>query len=117
MKMLKMKRAYDDISKQDGRRILVDGIWPRGISKEDLAHDEWYKSLAPSKELREWFDHDAGKWDTFKERYFKELDGHQETLKKIKAQSEGHNVTLLYGAKDEKHNQAAAIKEYIENMD
>ncbi|WP_031547492.1 DUF488 domain-containing protein [Salinicoccus luteus] len=115
--MLKLKRAYDGISKQDGKRILVDGIWPRGVSKEGLSSDEWYRSLAPSKELREWFDHDPDKWGEFKKRYFKELDSHKDMLREIKEQSDDHNITLLYGAKDEKYNQAAAIREYIENMD
>lgn len=114
--MLKIKRVYDDVSQQDGRRILVDGVWPRGIKKENLGHDEWMKDIAPTKELRKWFDHDADKWDEFKKKYKKELDDHKDDLKKIKEDADGHNVTLLYAAKDEKHNQAVVIKEYIESM-
>ncbi|WP_097039718.1 DUF488 domain-containing protein [Salinicoccus kekensis] len=114
--MLKLKRVYDDVSRQDGKRILVDGIWPRGIKKEDLEHDEWLKDIAPSKELRKWFDHDPEKWEEFKEKYKKELDDHKEVLMQIKKDSDGRNVTLLYAAKDEEHNQAVVIKEYIGDM-
>ena len=71
--MLKLKRVYDDISTQDGKRILVDRVWPRGIKKEDLELDEWYKELAPSTELRKWFNHDVDKWKEFKEKYEEEL--------------------------------------------
>ncbi len=114
--MLKIKRVYDDISQQDGKRILVDGVWPRGIKKEDLEHDDWMKDIAPSTDLRKWFDHDADKWDEFRKKYKKELKDHKEDLKQLKKDSDGHNVTLLYAAKDEEHNQAVVIKEYVENM-
>lgn len=114
--MLKIKRVYDDISQQDGKRVLVDGVWPRGIKKEDLEHDEWMKDIAPSTDLRKWFNHDADKWDEFKKRYKKELKDHKEDLKQLKEDSDGHNVTLLFAAKDEEHNQAVVIKEYVENM-
>lgn len=112
--MLKLKRVYDDVSKQDGKRILVDGIWPRGVKKEDLEHDEWYKDLAPSTELRKWFDHDPDKWQEFKKKYRKELKDQKELLDKIKEDADGHNVTLLYAAKDTEHNQAVVIKECVE---
>lgn len=112
--MLKIKRLYEEKNSQDGIRILVDGVWPRGVKKEDLDYDEWYKELAPSTELRKWFNHDPDKWDTFKEKYFKELNSHKDLIKKIKEKSNGHNVTLIYGAKNEKYNQAVALKEYIE---
>ncbi|GAA3733592.1 DUF488 domain-containing protein [Salinicoccus jeotgali] len=114
--MLKTKRVYDDPSSQDGKRILVDGVWPRGIKKEDLGHDEWYKSLAPSNDLRKWFNHDPDKWETFKKDYFKELKENKELLETLQKESDGHNVTLLYSAKDTQYNQAEAIKEYVENM-
>lgn len=114
--MLKIKRVYDDESQQDGKRYLVDGVWPRGVKKEDLDYDEWYKELAPSTDLRKWFNHDPDKWDEFKKRYSRELDGHKDLLKEIKKESDGHNVTLIYGAKDEEHNQAVAIREYIEDI-
>lgn len=113
--MLKLKRVYDDVSQQDGKRILVDGVWPRGIKKEDLEHDEWYKEIAPSSDLRKWFDHDSDKWEEFKKKYKKELKEQKDLVDQIKKDSDGHNVTLLYAAKDEEHNQAEVIKEYIEN--
>lgn len=112
--MLKLKRVYDDVSKQDGKRILVDGVWPRGIKKEDLEYDEWYKDIAPSTDLRKWFDHDPNKWEAFKKKYKKELKDQQERVDKIKEDADGHNVTLLYAAKDTEHNQAVVIKEYID---
>ncbi|CAD2071648.1 hypothetical protein GCM10007275_13980 [Jeotgalicoccus coquinae] len=112
--MLKLKRVYDDVSQQDGKRILVDGIWPRGVKKEDLEHDGWYKDIAPSADLRKWFDHDPDKWEEFKKKYRKELKNQKELVNQIKKDSDGHNVTLLYAAKDTEHNQAAVIKEYIE---
>lgn len=113
--MLKLKRVYDDVSQHDGKRILVDGVWPRGIKKEDLEHDEWYKEIAPSSDLRKWFDHDPDKWEEFKKKYKKELKEQKDLVDQIKKDSDGHNVTLLYAAKDEEHNQAVVIKEYIEN--
>ena len=112
--MLKLKRVYDDVSEQDGKRILVDGVWPRGIKKEDLEHDEWYKDIAPSTDLRKWFDHDADKWTEFRKKYKKELKDHKELVDQIKKDADGHNVTLLYAAKDTEHNQAVVIKEYID---
>lgn len=113
--MLKLKRVYDDVSQQDGKRILVDGVWPRGVKKEELEHDEWYKDIAPSTDLRKWFDHDPDKWEGFKKKYKKELREQKELTDQIKTDSDGHNVTLLYAPKDEEHNQAVVIKEYIEN--
>ena len=112
--MLKLKRVYDDVSQQDGKRILVDGVWPRGIKKEDLEHDERYKDIAPSTDLRKWFDHDADKWEEFKKKYKKELKNQKELVEQIKEDADGHNVTLLYAAKDTEHNQAVVIKEYID---
>lgn len=112
--MLKLKRVYDDVSQQDGKRILVDGIWPRGVKKENLEHDEWYKDIAPSTDLRKWFNHDSDKWEEFKKKYKKELKDQKELVDQIKKDSDGHNVTLLYAAKDTELNQAAVIKEYIE---
>ncbi|MFC3899903.1 DUF488 domain-containing protein [Aliicoccus persicus] len=113
--MLKIKRVYDDVSNQDGKRILIDRVWPRGINKEELKHDEWYKDIAPSTELRKWFDHDEEKWTDFKKKYKKELESHQDTLEDIRKDADGHNVTLLYAAKDEKHNHAIVLKEVLEN--
>ena len=113
--MLKLKRVYDDISTQDGKRILVDRVWPRGIKKEDLELDEWYKELAPSTELRKWFNHDVDKWKEFKEKYEEELKDKGDLIAEIRNDSDGHNATLLYAAKDEHHNQAVVLKEIIDD--
>lgn len=113
--MLKVKRVYDDISIQDGKRILVDRVWPRGIKKEDLELDEWCKDLAPSTELRKWFNHDVDKWKEFKEKYEEELKDKGNIIAEIQKDSDGHNVTLLYAAKDEQHNQAVVLKEIIDS--
>lgn len=109
-----LKRAYDAPGSSDGQRVLVDRIWPRGVSKEDLELDDWMKDLAPSDELRKWFDHDADKWETFKKRYAKELDGMDDAVKKMRSRVEEGRVTLIYAAKDENHNNAVALKEYLE---
>src|SRR5699024_12631600 len=99
--MLKIKRVYDDISQQDGKRILVDGVWPRGIKTEDLEHDDWMKDIAPSTDLRKWFDHDADNWDEYRKKNKKEWKEHKEDQKQLKKDSDGHNVTLLYSRMDE----------------
>jgi uncharacterized protein YeaO (DUF488 family) len=111
-KKIKIKRVYDKTSKDDGIRILVDRIWPRGIKKEELKLDNWVKEIAPSNELRKWFSHKPEKWEEFKIKYFKEL-------KQKKSLCEGlltkeNNITLLYSAKDKEHNQAVALKEFLE---
>ena len=114
--MIKTKRVYDDKSGDDGYRILVDRIWPRGISKEDAGHDGWLKDVAPSDELRKWFGHDEKKWDEFKEKYFDELREKDEQVEKIReAEKEHDTVTLLYAAKDTGHNNAIALMEFLEN--
>jgi uncharacterized protein YeaO (DUF488 family) len=92
----------------------VDGIWPRGVSKQQAAIDEWLKSVAPTKELRKWFGHKAEKWDEFKKRYFKELENKKGLLEDIRKRAKGSRVTLIYAAKDENYNNAVALKEYIE---
>ena len=111
--MIKIKRIYDSPGDDDGFRILVDRIWPRGIKKENAKIDEWMKEVAPSTALRKWFSHDAAKWTDFKKRYRDELKDNQAfaTLKKLLKQK--GSVTLLYGAKDEKHNQAVALSEFL----
>lgn len=112
-----LKRVYDKVAKSDGMRILVDRVWPRGVSKEDAALDEWMKEIGPSKELRQWFDHDPEKFETFKDKYHQELqDGEQKAnYDKLKAiQKENSTITLVYAAKDEKHNQAQVLKEMLE---
>src|SRR5690625_5168289 len=114
---VKLKRIYDDYAKHDGKRILVDRVWPRGVSKEDAALDEWFKEIGPSKELRQWFNHDSEKFEEFKKKYHKELqDGEQKaSYDKLKAiQKENNTITLVYAAKDEEHNQAQVLKEMLE---
>ena len=114
---VKLKRAYDKAAKNDGKRILVDRLWPRGVSKEDANVYEWLKEIGPSNELRQWFDHDPDKFDEFKEKYRKELqDGEQKgSYDKLKSiQKENSTITLVYAAKDEENNQAQVLKEMLE---
>ncbi|MFP7571503.1 DUF488 domain-containing protein [Marivita sp. S2033] len=109
-----LKRAYEEPGRSDGQRILVDRIWPRGVSKEDLDLDDWMKDIAPSDDLRDWFDHDPDKWDEFQKRYAKELDGKDDVVAELKDRLKEGRVTLVYGAKDEEHNNAVALKAYLE---
>jgi uncharacterized protein YeaO (DUF488 family) len=107
----RIKRVYELPDKHDGRRILVDRLWPRGLSKEKASIDLWLKDIAPSAELRKWFDHDPGRWEEFKERYLDELKGNSEQIQLLKQELDKGIVTLVYGAKDEEHNQAVVIQE------
>ncbi|WP_417371029.1 DUF488 domain-containing protein [Gelidibacter japonicus] len=116
MKTIQIKRVYDAPSKSDGYRVLVDRIWPRGISKEEANLDEWNKDLAPSTELRKWFDHDPEKFDDFSNKYKKELKDRADVLKQLSQRAKDQTVTLLYGAKDTDHNQAVVLKKVLENM-
>lgn len=115
--MIKIKRAYEAASDDDGYRVLVDRIWPRGISKEEAVINEWLKEAAPSNELRKWFNHDPEKYNEFSERYLKELtDGKQQSAFNRLEQiiKEYDPVTLVYGAKNQKYNQAVVLKERLE---
>lgn len=115
--MIKIKRAYDQPSKTDGKRILVDRIWPRGIKKEEAKIDFWLKEIAPSRKLRKWFSHDPRKWEQFKERYLSELRLKNKELEKLKEIIKKNKVTtLVYGAKEKRFNQAIALKEHLENI-
>ena len=111
--MIGIKRVYDKPSRKDGLRVLVDRLWPRGLTKDRAAVDLWLKDLAPSTELRKWFEHDPAKWDCFQVRYQKELDRHKEELKLLKTKSKKQTVTLVYGARDEEHNGALALKRIL----
>ena len=112
--MIKLKRIYEDYDAADGIRVLVDRLWPRGISKEKAHIDIWLKELAPSNELRIWFHHDAGKWSEFEKKYKEELKEKTELIKQLKDLQKKHKtVTLLYGAKDTHHNQAVILKEFL----
>ena len=113
---IKIKRAYDEPAETDGYRILVDRIWPRGISKAESKIDEWLKDIAPSKKLRTWFAHDPDKWEEFKKLYFEELNTNTDLVEKLIAEIKRHPVTLLYAAKDENCNNAVALKEYLEKQ-
>lgn len=114
--IIKLKRAYDEPALEDGLRILVDRIWPRGKSKEELKIDEWLRDIAPSNELRKWFEHDRLKWTEFKKRYFAELKDKMELIEDIQEQMKKNTVTLVYSAKEEQFNNAEALKEYIESF-
>jgi uncharacterized protein YeaO (DUF488 family) len=111
---IELKRAYDGAAKDDGRRVLVDRVWPRGIAKDDLKVDAWLKDLAPSTQLRKWFAHDATRWQEFKQRYFDELAAQAETVDALVAEASAGRVTLVFAAKDREHSNAVALKEYLE---
>jgi uncharacterized protein YeaO (DUF488 family) len=112
---IKIKRAYDSPSDDDGYRILVDRLWPRGISKEKAKLDFWPKELAPSTELRRWYGHDPEKWAEFKSRYFAELDGKPELVDELLDYVGKGKVTLVYSSKEQRLNNAIALKEYVES--
>ncbi len=108
--MIQLKRVYEKPSRKDGLRILVDRLWPRGLTKERAAVKLWLKDVAPSTELRKWFGHDPAKWKQFQVRYRKELREKKDAVKLLKEKCEEHTVTLMYGAKDEEHNEAVVLK-------
>ncbi|KXK22872.1 MAG: hypothetical protein UZ15_CFX003000807 [Chloroflexi bacterium OLB15] len=110
---IQLKRAYVAASADDGYRVLVDRLWPRGISKEQAKVDLWLKEIAPSNDLRKWFEHDPAKWGEFKKRYGQELDSHPDLVKQLADLVKARKVTLVYGAKNEEFNQAVALKEYL----
>jgi len=111
--MVKIKRIYDPVSSDDGKRILIDRLWPRGIKKEKAKIDEWLRDVAPSDDLRNWFSHDPVKYEEFKKRYVKELEKKSELLERIKKEAKKETVTLLFSAKDTEHNNATALKEIL----
>ncbi len=111
--MLKVRRIYERPTKADGERILVDRLWPRGISKESAKIDVWMKDVAPSDPLRKWFAHDPARWREFKKRYFRELEENQQVLDVVKKAGERKTLTLLYGARDREHNNAMALMEFL----
>jgi uncharacterized protein YeaO (DUF488 family) len=112
MKMkIKVKRVYENPDKDDGMRILVDRLWPRGLTKEKARVDLWLKDIAPSTELRKWFGHDPSRWNEFRERYREELKKNKKTISLLKDQLKKGAVTLVYGARDEEHNDALVLRE------
>jgi uncharacterized protein YeaO (DUF488 family) len=110
-----IQRAYEAPSPDDGYRVLVDRVWPRGRSKETLKLDQWARELAPSTELREWFGHDPDRWAVFQQRYRDELDSEEmrKLMQQLVSDSGGQQITLVYGAKDEEHNQAIVLREVL----
>jgi uncharacterized protein YeaO (DUF488 family) len=112
--MVKLKRVYDPVSRADGKRFLVERLWPRGLSKERLHLTSWLKEVGPSTELRQWFHHDPLRWSQFRKRYFRELDSHPESWRPILAAARRGVVTLVYSSHDEEHNNAVALKEYLQ---
>lgn len=112
--VIQIKRVYEKPSRKDGLRILVDRLWPRGLTKERAAVNLWLKDVAPSTELRKWFGHDPVKWRQFQVRYRKELREKKDAIKLLKQKVKEHAVTLVYGARDEEHNEALVLKKLLE---
>jgi uncharacterized protein YeaO (DUF488 family) len=110
---IKIKRVYLQPGEEDGRRILVDRLWPRGLTKEKARVDHWLKEIAPSTELRKWFGHDPEKWEEFQARYRSELRKNTEQVSLLKQEAAKGVVTLLYGAKDEEHNEAVVLQKLL----
>ena len=111
--MVGIKRIYEPPVPEDGKRILVDRLWPRGLSKDDARLDEWLKEVAPSDELRGWFGHDPAKWEEFRRRYRQELKTQGEILERLRNEARKGTVTLLFAAKDEERNNAVVLKEML----
>lgn len=111
---LKLKRAYDAMSPSDGTRILVERLWPRGLSKATLHVDAWPRDIGPSTELRKWFSHDPDKWTAFRERYFRELDSRPDAWAPVLSAARRGAVTLVYSSRDAEHNNAVALKDYLQ---
>ncbi len=110
-----MRRAYDAPGEEDGRRILVDRLWPRGVARADAAVDFWARSIAPSDELRRWYRHEHAKWDEFRARYHAELDANPDGVAELRAELGGGTVTLVFASKEERFNNASALREYLES--
>jgi uncharacterized protein YeaO (DUF488 family) len=112
--MVLLKRAYEPAHAGDGRRFLVERLWPRGVKKDSLRIMGWLREVAPSTELRQWFGHDPAKWNEFRRRYFAEPDTHREALQPLRDAERQGKVTLVYSSHDQEHNNAVALKEYLE---
>src|SRR5690554_3558176 len=111
--MVVIKRVYAVPDESDGKRILVDRLWPRGLTKDKAKIDLWLKDIAPSTALRKWYGHDPEKWEEFKRRYFDELKDNKEQVSLLKNEMKNGTVTLIYGAKDETHNEAVVLKDLL----
>jgi uncharacterized protein YeaO (DUF488 family) len=112
--MIHLKRVYEMPSSDDGVRILVERLWPRGLTKAKAAVDSWIKDVAPSPDLRKWFGHDPARWRRFKQRYWKELEGRKDDVDALRRKAREGRVTFIYAAHDQEHNAALALKEFIE---
>jgi uncharacterized protein YeaO (DUF488 family) len=112
--VIRLKRAYEPYSRDDGYRILVERLWPRGIRKADAHIDLWLKDVAPSTALRKWFGHDPAKWDEFRKRYWRELDGKPDQIAALKEKTDAGPVTFVFSSRDTVHDAAVALKEYLE---
>jgi uncharacterized protein YeaO (DUF488 family) len=110
---IQIRRAYDPPRRGDGYRVLVDRVWPRGVSKAELDLDDWQKEIAPSSRLRKWFGHDPERWEEFQARYFAELEGKRDSIESLVERARHGRVTLVYGARDPAHNQAVALSAYL----
>jgi uncharacterized protein YeaO (DUF488 family) len=113
MEMFRLKRVYEAPSPEDGARILVERLWPRGLTKEKAALDLWLKEIVPTPELRQWFNHDVAKWPVFEKRYLKELAGRREEADLLRQKERAGTVTLVYAAHDEEHNSALVLKAFL----
>lgn len=114
--MVKIKRIYEKAEPADGLRVLVDRLWPRGVSKEKAALADWMKEVAPSDELRHWFGHEEARWDEFKSRYMQELGEQKQAVDELVSMARQNRLTLLYAAKNEQQNNAVVLKELIEQL-
>jgi len=110
---IQIKRIYDSLGDEDGLRVLVDRLWPRGVKKERASVDVWAKELAPTTELRQWFDHDASKFSEFRSRYLKELDDKDDVAQKLIEDANGRTLTLLFAARDRSCNHAVVLLDYL----
>jgi uncharacterized protein YeaO (DUF488 family) len=114
MRVIRLKRVYEEAASGDGKRFLVERLWPRGLRKADLTMEAWLKEAGPTTELRKWFDHDAEKWEEFRRKYASELDRRPEVWEPILKAARRGGVTLLYSSHDQVHNNAAALKAYLD---
>jgi uncharacterized protein YeaO (DUF488 family) len=112
--MIHLKRVYEEPSKNDGLRVLVERLWPRGLTKERAAVELWLKDVAPSPELRKWFGHDPARWEKFQERYQRELRGKKDAVRLLKQKAMDGTLTLVYAARDEEHNGALVLKKFLQ---
>jgi uncharacterized protein YeaO (DUF488 family) len=110
---VRLKRAYEPPATDDGTRILIDRLWPRGLTKERAAIDQWMKDISPSTKLRKWFGHDPARWDEFRRRYAQEVHKNSALLEQLRSLAQRGPITLVYSAHDEKHNDAVELKELI----